>query len=179
MAVHDVAMNPISASGLNAMDFVTESGEIGGENGWSDDDLLHVTTLRRLERLQGRCVFAVGVITLVMRSVSNLSLDGAPHCFMLRVSGWPNRAAGKDPTERIRSGGGTRLFGLESAANKYSCSTDLSAGYPATSGSISGRRTLLFTSRIKGSFCVSLRSWPCRPVPTGAWQIGRAHVCTP
>jgi hypothetical protein len=31
-------MNPIRACGFDAMDFVTESREIGGENGWGDDD---------------------------------------------------------------------------------------------------------------------------------------------
>jgi hypothetical protein len=41
MSVHDVAMNPICACRFDATDFVTESREIGGKNGWGDDDSLH------------------------------------------------------------------------------------------------------------------------------------------
>ena len=41
MSVHDVAMDPICACGFDAMDFVTESREIGGKNGRSNDDSFH------------------------------------------------------------------------------------------------------------------------------------------
>jgi hypothetical protein len=48
MSVHDVAMDPICACGFDAMDFVTESREIGGKNGGGDDDLhLIVEVLNR------------------------------------------------------------------------------------------------------------------------------------
>src|SRR4029077_14956696 len=41
MAIHDVAMNPIGACGFDPMDFVTESREIGGKNGRSNNDFFH------------------------------------------------------------------------------------------------------------------------------------------
>src|SRR6266404_5514025 len=41
MAVHNVAVNPIRACGFDAMNFVTESREIGGKNGRGDNDSLH------------------------------------------------------------------------------------------------------------------------------------------
>jgi hypothetical protein len=41
MSIHDVAMDPIGACGLYAMDFVTESREIGGQNRWGDDYSSH------------------------------------------------------------------------------------------------------------------------------------------
>jgi hypothetical protein len=34
-------MNPIRSRGFDTMDFVTESREIGGENGWGDDNPFH------------------------------------------------------------------------------------------------------------------------------------------
>ena len=37
MPIHDVAVNPIGAGCLHPMDFVAESREIGGQNGWGDD----------------------------------------------------------------------------------------------------------------------------------------------
>jgi hypothetical protein len=36
MTVHRINMYPISASGLNIRDFLTQAGEIGGQNGWCD-----------------------------------------------------------------------------------------------------------------------------------------------
>jgi hypothetical protein len=41
MSIHDVAVDPIGACGLHPIDFVTESREIGGQNGWSDDYSSH------------------------------------------------------------------------------------------------------------------------------------------
>jgi hypothetical protein len=34
-------VDPIGASDLHPMDFVTESREVGGENGWGDDYSSH------------------------------------------------------------------------------------------------------------------------------------------
>jgi hypothetical protein len=44
MSIHDVAVDPIGARGLHPMDFVTESREIGGQNGWGDDHSSHEVT---------------------------------------------------------------------------------------------------------------------------------------
>jgi hypothetical protein len=41
MSIHDVAVNPISPRGLHPLDFVTESREIGGQNGRGDDYSFH------------------------------------------------------------------------------------------------------------------------------------------
>jgi hypothetical protein len=41
MSIHDVAVDPISPRGLHPMDFVTESREIGSQNGWGDDYSSH------------------------------------------------------------------------------------------------------------------------------------------
>jgi hypothetical protein len=41
MAVHDVAMNPISACGFDAMNFLGEPREICRKNGWGDDHFSH------------------------------------------------------------------------------------------------------------------------------------------
>ena len=41
MAVHDVEMEPVRAGFFRAMDLSFEMGEIGGENGWSNQDAGH------------------------------------------------------------------------------------------------------------------------------------------
>src|SRR5260370_32133092 len=48
MSVHYVAMNPICGCRFNTMNFVAESREISGKNGWGDDDSLHQTNKIRM-----------------------------------------------------------------------------------------------------------------------------------
>src|SRR5690348_12962173 len=164
-------MNPIRACGFDALDFISESGEIGGKNGWGDDDVLHLTRLRELQRLQGPGVSSTpAVVTSITMQLFNLSLDAASHCFMLGVSGWPNRAAGKGPAKGLLKRVNALPSGWKLLLINNSCSTDFSAGYPAISGSISARRTLLFTSKIRESFCVSRRWWRYKPAQIECWR---------
>jgi hypothetical protein len=66
MSIHDVAVDPIGACSLHAVDFITESREIGSQNGWGDDDFLHVKRLQGLHRLQAAYVFRSSTVgTLV------------------------------------------------------------------------------------------------------------------
>jgi hypothetical protein len=41
MSIHNVAVNPIRACRFDAIDFVSESREIGGKNGRGDDHSFH------------------------------------------------------------------------------------------------------------------------------------------
>jgi len=45
-------------------------------------------------------------------------LDGAPHCFMLRRSGWPNRDAGKGPAKGSLKRANALPSDWKTAANK-------------------------------------------------------------
>ncbi len=50
VAVHDVEMQPIGAGFFGAMDLGFETGEVRGEDGWSDEDFL--MRHRKLSRMK-------------------------------------------------------------------------------------------------------------------------------
>jgi hypothetical protein len=54
VAVHDVAMDPVGAGLFDTPDFVGQMGEIGGEDGWSDENGHKANVQRSTLNVQSR-----------------------------------------------------------------------------------------------------------------------------
>jgi hypothetical protein len=74
MSVHDVAMNPVGAGFLNAMDLIRELGEVGGEDGRRHDYFLHTKPKSNAQRPTSNAQFK---LHFVIRH-SDFGIGGQP-----------------------------------------------------------------------------------------------------